>query len=56
MVLRPEDKTYLIVPIISNMCRRGYNIKMDLKEMGCDSVNYVKLALNRVQWRSLRTQ
>jgi hypothetical protein len=29
------------------------NIKMDLREIGCDSVNWIDMAEDRDQWRAL---
>jgi hypothetical protein len=28
-------------------------IKMDLKEIGCENVYWVRLAYNRIQWRTV---
>jgi len=32
------------------MCRREYNIKMDLKETGYENVDCIHLPKDRVQW------
>jgi hypothetical protein len=29
------------------------NIKMDLREIGCDDIDWIDLAQNRDQWRAL---
>jgi hypothetical protein len=31
---------------------RGDNIKMDLREMGIDGADWIRLAQDRVQWRA----
>jgi hypothetical protein len=48
LVGRPEGKRPLGRP------RRRWedNIKMDLREMGIDGVNWIQLAQDRVQWRA----
>jgi hypothetical protein len=33
--------------------RLGYNIKLDLREIGIDGANWIQLAQDRVQWRAL---
>ena len=33
--------------------RCEYNIKMDLKEVGCGDMDWIELAQNRDSWRSL---
>jgi hypothetical protein len=45
---RPEGKRSLERP------RRRWedNIKMDLREIGIDRANWIRLAQNRVQWRA----
>jgi hypothetical protein len=47
LVGRPEGKRPLRRP------RRGWedNIKMDLREIGIDGSNWIRLAQDRVQWR-----
>jgi hypothetical protein len=34
-------------------CRWVYNIKMDLREIGWDSMDWIDLAQDRDQWRAL---
>jgi hypothetical protein len=48
LVGRPEDKRPLGRP------RRRWedNIKMDLREIGIDGVNWIQLAQDRVQWQA----
>jgi hypothetical protein len=48
LVGRPEGKRPLGRP------RRRWedNIKMDLREIGIDGVNWIRLAQDRVQWRA----
>jgi hypothetical protein len=48
LVGRPEGKTPLGRP------RRRWedNIKMDLREIGIDGANWIRLAQDRVQWRA----
>jgi hypothetical protein len=48
LVGRPKSKRPL------GRLRRGweYNIKMGLREIGIDAVNWIRLAQDRVQWRS----
>jgi hypothetical protein len=48
LVGRPEGKRPLGRP------RRRWenNIKMDLREVGIDGANWIRLAQDRVQWRS----
>jgi hypothetical protein len=43
---RPEDKR----PLGRPRHRWEDNIKMDLREIGIDGVNWIRLAQNRVQW------
>jgi hypothetical protein len=33
-------------------CRWKDNIKMDLREIGIDEANWIRLAQDRVQWRA----
>jgi len=35
------------------MCRWDGNIKMYLKEVGCEGVDWILLAQDRVQWQAL---
>jgi hypothetical protein len=46
LVGRPEGKRPLVIP------RRRWedNIKMDLKEIGVDMANWIRMAQDRVQW------
>jgi hypothetical protein len=37
-------------PLRRSKCRWEDNIKMDLKEIGIDGVNWIRLAQDRVQW------
>jgi hypothetical protein len=48
LVRRPKGKTPLGRP------RRRWedNIKLDLREIGIDRVNWIRLAQDRVQWRA----
>jgi hypothetical protein len=48
LVRRPEGKRPLGRP------RRRWedDIKIDLREMGIDEANWIRLAQNRVQWRA----
>jgi hypothetical protein len=48
LVGRPEGKRSLGRP----MPRWEDNIKMDLREIGIDGVNWILLAQDRVQWRA----
>jgi hypothetical protein len=48
LVGRPEGKRSLERP----RRRREDNIKMDLREIGIDGANWIRLARNRVQWRA----
>jgi hypothetical protein len=51
LVGRPEGKRPLGRP------RRRWedNIKMDLREIGIDGANWIRLAQDRVQWRVVNT-
>jgi hypothetical protein len=46
LVGRPEGKR----PLGRPRRRWKYNIKMDLREMGLDEANWIRLAQDRVQW------
>jgi hypothetical protein len=48
LVQRPEDKRPMGRP------RRRWedNVKMDLREIGIDGANWIRLAQDRVQWRA----
>jgi hypothetical protein len=48
LVERPEGKRPLRRPRL----RWEDNIKMDLKEIGIDGVNWIRLAQDRAQWRA----
>ena len=48
LVGKPEGKRSLGRP----MCRWEDNIKMDLREVGCDPGEWIALAENRDQWRA----
>jgi hypothetical protein len=39
-------------PLGSPRRKWEYNIKMDLKETGIDGANWIRLAQDRVQWRT----
>jgi hypothetical protein len=45
---RPEGKR----PLGRARCRWEDNIKMDLRKIGIDGVNWIELAQDRVQWRA----
>jgi len=49
MVRKPEGKVPLAIP------RRVWenNIKMDLQEVGCRGVDWIKLAQDMDRWRAL---
>jgi len=47
LVGKPERKRPLGRP------RRRWDIKMDLQEVGCGSVDWIKLAEDRDRWRAL---
>jgi hypothetical protein len=48
LVGRPECKR----PLGRPRRRWGDNIKMDLREIGIDGLNWIRLAQDRVQWRT----
>jgi hypothetical protein len=48
LVGRPEGKR----PLGRPRCRWEDNIKMDLREIWIDGVNWIRLARDRVQWRA----
>jgi hypothetical protein len=49
LVGRPEGKR----PLGRRRCRWVDNIKMDLRGIGCDGVDWIDLAQDRNQWRAL---
>ena len=44
---KPERKK----PLGRSRCRWGDNIKMDLKEVGCDPGDWIDLAEDKNQWQ-----
>jgi hypothetical protein len=48
LVGRPEGKK----PLERHRRRWEDNIKMDLREIGIDGANWIRLAQDRVQWQS----
>jgi hypothetical protein len=48
LVRRPERKR----PLRRRGCSWEDNIKMDLREIGIDGVNWIQLAQDRVRWRA----
>jgi hypothetical protein len=48
LVGRPEGKR----PLGRPRRRREDNIKMDLREIGIDGANWIRLAQDRIQWRA----
>jgi hypothetical protein len=48
LVGRPEVKR----PLGRPKRMWGYNIKMDLREIGIDGANWIRLAQDSVQWRA----
>jgi hypothetical protein len=48
LVARPEGKR----PLGRHRRRLEDNIKMDLRELGIDEANWIRLAEDRVQWRA----
>jgi hypothetical protein len=49
IVRKPEGKG----PLGRPRCRRDGNIKMDLKRIMCEDVDWIRLAQDRVQWWTL---
>jgi hypothetical protein len=49
LVGNPEEKR----PLGKSTCRWDDNIKMDLREIGCDGMDWTDLAQDRDQWRAL---
>jgi hypothetical protein len=48
LVWKPEGKR----PLGSPRCKWEDNIKLDLREIGIDGENWIRLAQDRVQWRA----
>jgi hypothetical protein len=48
LVGRPKGKR----PLVRSRCRWEDNIKMDLREIGINGVNWIQLAQDRVQWQA----
>jgi hypothetical protein len=49
LVGKPERKR----PLGRPRCRWGYNFKMDLQEVVCGGVEWIKLAQDRDRWQAL---
>ena len=49
LVGKPEEKR----PLGRPRCRWEDNIKMDLQEVGCGSIEWIELAQDRERWREL---
>ena len=49
LVGKPEGKS----PLGRPRCKWEDNIKMDLKEVGCGSMDWIELAEDRDRWRAL---
>jgi hypothetical protein len=49
LVGKPECKR----PLARPRCRWEDNIKMDLREIGIDGANWIRLAQDRVQWQAV---
>ena len=50
LVGKPEGKK----PLGRPRCRWEDNIKMDLREVGCDAGDWMDLAQDRVKWRAYK--
>jgi hypothetical protein len=48
LIERPEGKK----PLGRPRRRWEYNVKMDLRDIGIDEVNWIQLAQDSVQWRA----
>ena len=40
-------------PLGKPRCRREDNIKIDIQEMGCESMEWIELTQDRDRWRAL---
>jgi hypothetical protein len=49
LVGNPEGKR----PLGRSSCRWGDNIKIDLRKIGCDGVDWIDMAQDGEQWRAL---
>jgi hypothetical protein len=49
LVVKPEGKR----PLERPRRRWVHNVKMDLKEIGCDDVYWIDMAQDRDQWKAL---
>ena len=49
LVGKPEGKR----PFGRSRCRWEDNIKMDIQEVGCGSMDWIELAQDRERWRAL---
>jgi hypothetical protein len=49
LVRKPEEKR----PIGKPRCRWGNNIRMEIREIGCEGVDWIHLAQDRDQWRAV---
>jgi len=48
LVRKPEEKS----PLGRPRCKWKDNIKMDLQEVGCGSMDWIELAQDRDRWRA----
>jgi CRISPR/Cas system-associated protein Cas7 (RAMP superfamily) len=49
LVGKPEGKR----PLGKPRCRWEYNIKMDIREVGCGGLDWIELAQDRDRWQAL---